>query len=747
MPLRSFTPTERILSERKRMDFPLLVTVWVGVAAHSLAEGRWFYLLAATFAVTINMLAVRGAKEVHVRRLFVNIGVVCATVILVIEVLTGHWLMLQAVGHYLILLQLCKLFERKTNRDYVQILALSALSIIAATMIYHSLLFASLVGLYLVLLCHTAMIFTIKRGLDGAAKARLVTDADPPGVQQVAWNVIRTWPRAALRRRGALILTSVLAVGALMFFITPRSGASPSSAGGRGSGAETGFTGRVRLGDHVGKVYQSNTMLLHVRFKAPPDGRVPAGPAAYLRGATFSRYSNSEWSNRIVEWEPPAERGPLEIPQEMLDEAFVQEVSMDSSLLPRVFTCFPPVRLKSPIGEGQLASDMTVAIPDPESRPAHIRYTVHSMPTPLSDWTRTFLQMFRDHFPPQMPRDPRDDVEAGEDVKRLARRWCSDLLELRDRRPEMRDALDLQIARRIAQHLQNEYTYTLDLSQTDPSRDGVEDFLFHTKRGHCEYFASAMTVMCRTLGVQARLVTGFVPDEYDSRGDYYIIRGRDAHAWTEVFTPTTDWVPLDATPPGGREIHGATWWAPAKKAWSHMEFLWYERVVGYDAPARRRAGRWVRDRLEVLGDKIAALGPVIVRFLAHGALDELMVRVALLVGLMGMIVEGVLVFRWTRRALRRRRSATGGLSVPPSRMKFLRTLLSLLARKGLRRRPEQTLREFAADAAVTLHLPTDVLDDLIALSYRVRWGREVPPPDELHNAELRVARLGAILRG
>ena len=103
--------------------------------------------------------------------------------------------------------------------------------------------------------------------------------------------------------------------------------------------------------------------------------------------------------------------------------------------------------------------------------------------------------------------------------------------------------------------------------------------------------------------------------------------------------------------------------------------------------------------------------------------------------------------RLIRRALGYRRSASGRLAVQVSRMRFIRRLVSRLERNGVRRRPEQTLREFAAEAVRTLRLPPEALAPLIDLSYRVRWGREVPTGEEFRNAELQVARLGQVLRG
>ena len=88
-------------------------------------------------------------------------------------------------------------------------------------------------------------------------------------------------------------------------------------------------------------------------------------------------------------------------------------------------------------------------------------------------------------------------------------------------------------ARAIERHLRNDFAYDL----ASPSRgalDPLDHFLFESKRGHCELFASAMVVMLRAIGVPAREVTGFVGGTYNRFGGYYVVRQSEAHAWVEV---------------------------------------------------------------------------------------------------------------------------------------------------------------------------------------------------------------------
>ena len=223
MPVRSFDPSETVVSRRGRMETPLLATIWLGVAAFSAAEGGIFHLFLTSVAVGINWLVVRKNRELYISRLFVNLGVLAATVILGLELIGTRSESVVALGHYLILIQLCKLFERKHNRDYVQLVALSLLLVVAGAVVSSGLWFALLVLLHMGTLCYSVMVFTLKRGLDSAARAQLSTEDRPMAPDAVAWNVMRDWPAGPLRKRLAVILTAMVLTGVLMFLVAPRS--------------------------------------------------------------------------------------------------------------------------------------------------------------------------------------------------------------------------------------------------------------------------------------------------------------------------------------------------------------------------------------------------------------------------------------------------------------------------------------------------------------------------------------------
>ena len=98
----------------------------------------------------------------------------------------------------------------------------------------------------------------------------------------------------------------------------------------------------------------------------------------------------------------------------------------------------------------------------------------------------------------------------------------------------------------IQRYLARNYRYTLDVEPQPENLDFVSNFLVNTKEGYCTYFASAMTVMCRMVGLPARYVEGYLA-EPDEDGHAYVT-GMHGHAWTEVYFEGFGWLTFDATP-------------------------------------------------------------------------------------------------------------------------------------------------------------------------------------------------------
>src|SRR5262249_22081590 len=117
----------------------------------------------------------------------------------------------------------------------------------------------------------------------------------------------------------------------------------------------------------------------------------------------------------------------------------------------------------------------------------------------------------------------------------------------------------------------------------------VEEFVSGRAGGHCEFFATALTLMLRHVGIPCRLVTGFLSDDWDAQSRTLTIGRRDAHAWVEVKDPQGGWYTVDPTPATARAVRDESWLAEVQnfllRAW--------ERVVRFDEDARGRAVAWM----------------------------------------------------------------------------------------------------------------------------------------------------------
>ena len=110
--------------------------------------------------------------------------------------------------------------------------------------------------------------------------------------------------------------------------------------------------------------------------------------------------------------------------------------------------------------------------------------------------------------------------------------------------------------------------YSLNAPLSPPNVDVVDDFLFRSRIGWCEQIASSLVVLARSVGIPARLVTGFVPGTQDALTGRFVVRERDAHAWAEIYFPGIGWQGFDPTasvPLVGKSTTGGSWLAKARR--------------------------------------------------------------------------------------------------------------------------------------------------------------------------------------
>lgn len=138
---------------------------------------------------------------------------------------------------------------------------------------------------------------------------------------------------------------------------------------------------------------------------------------------------------------------------------------------------------------------------------------------------------------------------------------------------------DLSRAHNIELALQSLATYTLRPPDLPDNRDATDFFLFDSRRGYCTHFAGALAVLCREIGIPARVLTGFANPERENidgqETQFMVARSANAHAWTEIWLDNVGWVPLDATPADDRGDNAPTIWGDISDRFSSaIASLW-----------------------------------------------------------------------------------------------------------------------------------------------------------------------------
>lgn len=152
-----------------------------------------------------------------------------------------------------------------------------------------------------------------------------------------------------------------------------------------------------------------------------------------------------------------------------------------------------------------------------------------------------------------------------------------------------------KITYKIEQHFQTNFKYELgmpDLKRLNP----VEDFIFGDKRGHCERFASALSLLLRMSGIPSRVAIGYYPAEKNRFANFYKIKAKHAHAWSEAYIQGKGWITLDATPisDGSSTINDNSF---THSVMDWVEYVWYSRIVNFSVQDQSSIFTFTKDKL------------------------------------------------------------------------------------------------------------------------------------------------------
>lgn len=313
-----------------------------------------------------------------------------------------------------------------------------------------------------------------------------------------------------LRGNVALLLQAVPLV-LLLFVLFPR------LEGPLWGLPEDAYRGMTGLGEsmtpgNISALAQSDAVAFRVRF----DGRVPSTAALYWRGPVFGRFDGRTWGFRLAPRQPAPEVTERSNP-----------VSYSMTLEPHnkhwllaLATPAEPFALGSLSVDGELVSVKPVR----ERKRYRLTSFLNTRQSGLAVVDRRETSSLPEHGNPR--------------ARELARKWRA-----------------LPPARRIEEALAlfREQAFFYTLRPPRLGDDAIDAFLFDTRRGFCEHYAGAFTFLMRAAGLPARVVTGYQGGEYNPLGGYFLVRQRNAHAWSEVWLDGEGWRRVDPTaviPPG-----------------------------------------------------------------------------------------------------------------------------------------------------------------------------------------------------
>lgn len=489
-----------------------------------------------------------------------------------------------------------------------------------------------------------------------------------------------TPPFARAFARAALLLALSLPLALVAFLFVPRL-SSPLWGAPGADQARTGISSRMAPGDFV-DLLTDDRPALRVAF----DGAPPPADQRYFRGLVMWHFDGRAWAATV--------NTPAGQPEALHAQApvYSYEVALEPTGRRWLFALDTPLAAPADAVMGA-ARELARAQPID----AVLHYRVVSAPrralAPALGETerRRGLQL-----PPDF--DPR--------ARTLAAQW------------RQRYGDDARAIAGAALSLFHDGGFSYNLAAPPLGRDSVDDFLFGTKEGFCEHYASSFVFLMRAAGIPARVVTGYQGGYWNALGGYLLVRQSDAHAWAEVWLPGQGWARYDPTAAvrpervmlgaaaaaaGTGAWYQADWLQAVRNRWDIVNRLWDRAVVGFDSLRQRGL-------LTPFGIERADWGALAA---ALAALSTLVLALSLLLALA-------------------RRERHDPLAAAQARLE------RRLARVGVVRRPAEGPLHYFQRAARALPQQRDELDALSETYLALRYACAAPTAELVQNYLIQV---------
>lgn len=681
---------------------------------------------------------------------------------------------LTAVADLLLYLQLILFFQRKTQRIYWVLLVLAMLRVIVAATVEPEAYFGVLLLVCVVVMMSSLTCFYLWREEDRvtAANARAVaiSEAPPPASSTLLDNAralvaaptrLQYLPPPASVRKphlgsliwGAMKLSFVTLVFASIFFaVMPRVGGD-GWAMSRLSQAFSGFSSEVQL-HSVARLQQNPDPVFRLRLEnIYTQQPIASDDPIYIQGNVLRFYGRSNGVRYAWRKSDPGVAAhseltslPVAPPQEPLVR---QHITLDMPMRNTLFAIYPFFRTGSTPSSFRLVDKGNHL---QGTAPAGFEYTL---------LTNAFIDGRQSEFRPIIDsrEDPSyHDLTAIE--KHLFTGLCAKCDQILKNKPGSTVSRFATI-NALADHLRDsgEYIYTLDRSDISVPAgvDLIENFVTTSKKGYCQFFASALVMMLRHRQIPCRLVNGYCTNEFNEVGKYYQVRQYHAHVWVEAYLDAAElkkidpalaqryrdgvWLRVDPTPPAQLPAFQPQNSSPAADSMNFAQILWRDYVVGLNPQRQQKAiyepfrssffdlvrsffsieawRNWWQNVQQLAGLRELLGGNW---FSWRGGLAAMTISAALYA--LYHIACSLYLYSREKLAQRRARRTT---ALERSKIEFFDRFESILKKWGWERSAGQTPREFAAEVAPALAQRLapqwgEQMYSLIDLYYQVRFG-------------------------
>jgi len=713
-----------------------IIAIWGYIALLLTGEFSTPILLAACVLALIAYLI--RLRNIYIPRWIWNVVSVAA---LVVTLGMASRQLLDATVYLFIFLQMVKLFTARTPDEMRWCYVVSLFNVIGASVLTTSMSFGMIFLAYVLLMIFSLMLYTLRRESENIERyaLKLTNDRIGPAPSRytiprlsVPWALQTRLPKGLVWTTG--ILTILVMAGTLLTFaVVPRLatqnlfqvyGKPPDmpSTSAFDESIEFGTFERIQLDNAVAMYVQplNSDRGDHVRLRGIAldtfDGKAwRRNTQAYrAHGASNFVAFSTRLYKQVVQYrmiQPPgvtnylfADTYPESITLQRGLEYWIDTASGGAwlqSMYPKEIQYTTESRLERLEDRQDPAKD-----PDGPDRPAY-QLLPHrqsfGFDRPTADTRREGPETTADTSGPQTfsaVRRIRQDVRRGPmrsyldlctsvpellntpRVRELARQWTADA------------TTSFEMAMALERRFRTDYGYTLE-----PKSRGnfIEDFLFRTREGHCEYFATSMAMLARTLALPARVVNGYYCVEWNQIGGNFTIRQRDAHSWVEVWLGDDyGWMTFDPTPPAGvgRPVNRNPLILSILRFGDAMRVRWYRYVVDYsmnDQAAIVRALMRARAQISRVFERLHQLSPFDNEDTGSQPAAELDDRPVLSIAVGGAILA---LFAWfivqsLRKLLRKRHRR------PETMIRYYADLIKLLGGRGWHLQSGETPREFA----------------------------------------------------